>query len=131
LDIRALRRDDDAANYHGTAIGHGHLGFRRLGIQSRNSLNAWDTVVDLRILHEHVHEHCAFGGDLRGDFQFQYGVNELHRDRVIDRRLNRDLSTLLDRCLLVVLRDDLRLRKKLADALSFRCGDKKVDSKVR
>ena len=109
LDIRALRRDDDAANYDGSAIGHGHLGFCRLRIQSRNSRNAGDTVVDLRILHQHVHEHRAFGGDLWGDFQFQHGVNELHRDRVIDGRLNRDLSTLLDRCLLVVLRDDLRL----------------------
>ena len=32
LDPVHLRGDDDAADYHGTAIGHRHLGFRRLGI---------------------------------------------------------------------------------------------------
>jgi len=68
-----------------------------------------DTGIDLRILHQHIHENRAFGGDLRGDFQFQDGVNELHRDGVIDGRLNRNLGTLLDDRLLVVLRDDLGL----------------------
>ena len=108
-DVRSLRRDDDAADYNGSAIGDGYLRFRRLGIESRNSRNAWDTGIDLRILHQHVHENCAFGGDLRGNFQFQNGVNELHRDGVIDSRLNWNLGTLLDDRLLVVLRDDLGL----------------------
>src|ERR1700674_579898 len=56
LDVGALRGDDDAADYDGTAIGHGHLGFRRLGIESRYSRHARDTGIDLRILNEHVHE---------------------------------------------------------------------------
>src|SRR6267143_6034558 len=54
LDVRALRGDDDAADYDGTAIRHGHLGFRRLGIKSRDSRHARDTCIDLRILNEHI-----------------------------------------------------------------------------
>src|SRR6266478_5835093 len=50
LDVRALRGNDDAADYDGTAIGHSHLGFRRLGIKSRDSRHSGDTGVDLRVL---------------------------------------------------------------------------------
>jgi len=68
---------------------------------------------------------------LRSNFQLEHGIDELHRNGVVDGRLNRNLSALLDRRFLVVLRGDLGFRKELADAFGFRGGDEEVDRKVR
>ena len=88
-------------------------------------------MIDLGVFHQHVHEHRAFRGDLRGHFQFQHGVNELHGNRVVDGGLDRNLGTLLDGGLLVVLGDDFRLGEQFADALGFRGGDEEVHREVR
>ena len=88
-------------------------------------------VIDLGVFDQHIHEHGAFRGDLRSDFQLQHRVNELHGNRVVDGRLNRNLGTLLDRGFFVVLGHDARLGEQFADALGFRCGDEEVHRKVR
>ena len=69
-------------------------------------------------------------GDLRRDVEFQHGVHELHRDRVVDDGLHRNLGTLLHDRLLVVLGDDLRLGDQLADAALFRGGDDLIQSEI-
>src|SRR5712691_6345908 len=131
LDVRALRGYDDAADYHSATIGYRHLGFRRFRIKSRNSLNSGNTGVDLRVLYQHVHEHRAFRSDLWCHLKPEHRVDILHGNRVVDGRLNRDLGSLLDGSLLVVLSNDFRLRKQFTDALGFCRGDEEVDRKVR
>src|SRR6185312_14628286 len=49
----------------------------------------------------------------------------------VDGGLNRNLHTLLDRGLFVVLGHDARLGEQFADALGFGCGDEEVESEVR
>ena len=44
---------------HCATVCHKHLGLRGLRVESRDSLSAWDTVVDLRVFHHHVHEYRA------------------------------------------------------------------------
>src|SRR6202021_3813866 len=78
-DVNVLRVDDDSANHDCAAIRNQHLGLRRLCVQRRDALYARDTLIDLRIFDEHVHEDGAFDGNLRRHFQLQHGVDELHR----------------------------------------------------
>src|SRR6202020_1950740 len=73
----------------------------------------------------------AIRGDLRGHDELEHGVNVLHGNRVVDGGLNRNLHTLLDRGLFVVLGHDARLGEQFADALGFRRGDEEVESEVR
>ena len=68
----------------------------------------------------HVHVDRSVRGDLRGHVQFEHRVHELHGNGVVDDRLHRNLGSLLDGGLLVVLRDDFRLREQLADAAVLR-----------
>ncbi len=104
-----LSRDDDSSDDDRAAIRNQNLRFFGLRVQCRNALDARNALVDLRILDQHVHEHRAFLGDLRGHFQFQHRVDELDGNRVIDRRLDRDFLTLFNDCLFVVLRHHARL----------------------
>jgi hypothetical protein len=123
LDVHALGRDDDAANHHGAAIGNRYFGLGGLGVESRDALNAGNTGVDLRVFHQYIHEDGAFRRDLRGNLKFQHGINELNRNSVIDGRLNRNLSTLLDGGFFIVLRDDFGFRNYLGLPLpTASCG---------
>src|SRR5580692_5634080 len=130
LDVGVLGGDDDAANHDGAAVRNEYLGLRGLRVQRRDTLHARNTLIDLSIFHEHIHEDGAFSRNLRRDFKLQHGVDELHGNRIVDSRLNGQLDALLDDGLFVVLRHDARLREQLADALRFRRGDKEVESEV-
>ena len=130
-ECRVLVGDDHSADNHGRAVVDRDFGLGGLRVNSRNALNARDDVVDLVVLDGHVHVDRAVGGDLRRHVQFQHSVDELHGNRVVNDGLHRDLGTLLDGSLLVVLRDDLGLREQLADALVFRRGDDHIQRKVR
>src|SRR5580704_11555957 len=130
LDVRVLRRDDDSPDDDRAAVWNQYFGLRRLSVQRRDTLHAGNTLIDLGILDEHVHEDCAFSRNLRRYFELQHGVDELHRDGVVDGRLNRQLDALLDDRLFVVLRHDARLGKELADAFGFRSADKEVEREV-
>src|SRR5882762_9568836 len=46
LDVRALRGNDNTADYDSPAIWNSHFVFRRLGIQSGDSQHARDTGID-------------------------------------------------------------------------------------
>src|SRR5450432_806893 len=129
-DVDLRLGNNDAADHDGRAIGNGNLAFRGLRIQRRNALNARNTLIDLGILDQHVHVHGAFRRNLGSDFQLEHGVDVLHGNGVVDGGLNRNLHTLLDRGLFVVLGHDARLGEQLADALGLRCGDKEVHGKV-
>jgi len=111
-----LRGHDDAADNHRTAVCDQHLRISFLRVNRGNALNSRDGVVNLVVGYGYIHVDRAVSGDLRCYVEFEYGVNELHRDRVVHDRLDGDLRTLLHRRLLVVLRDHLRLRDQLADA---------------
>src|SRR3984957_14735832 len=130
-DVDLRRSDDHAADDDRRAVRNRNLALGRFGVQRRNALNARDTLIDLGIFDDYVHEYGAIRGDLRGDNELEHGVNVLHRNRVVDRRLNRNLHTLLDRGLFVVLGHDARLRQQFADALGFRGGDEEVEREVR
>ena len=131
LYVGALLGHDHAADYDRAAIRDQHFRIRFLGVNGRDALNARDRGVNRVVLHVHVHVNRAIRGDLRDDVEFQHRIHELDRNGVVHDGLHRDLGALLDDRLLVVLRDDLRLRDQLADAALFRGGDDLVDRKVR
>src|SRR5262249_55126054 len=87
-------------------------------------------LIDLGVLDEDVHVDGTLGSNLRGDFQLQHRVDVLHRNGVVNRRLNGNLHTLLYGGLFVVLGNDAGLREQFADALGLRCGNEKVDCKI-
>src|SRR6266853_5934139 len=130
-DVHVLLRNDYAADDHRSAIRNQDLGFRGLGIQCRNALNSRDTIVDLRVFHQHIHEYRAFGCDLRSYFQLEHRVDVLYGNGIVDGGLNRDFRTLLHRRFFVVLRHDARFREQLAHALCFGCSNEEVDREVR
>ena len=68
---------------------------------------------------------------MRGHFQLQHRVDVLDGNRVVDGRLNRNLCSLLNGGLFVVLRDDFGLRQQFADALRLRCGDHEIQREIR
>src|SRR3984957_13002717 len=130
LHVGTLLGDDDAADNHGAAVRYEHLGIRFLGVDSRDALNARDGGVDRVVLDVHVHVDGAVRGNLRYDVEFQHGVDELDRNRVVDDGLHRDLGTLLDDGLLVVLGDDLRLGDELTNAPFLGGGDDFIQGKL-
>ncbi len=88
-------------------------------------------LIDLGVFDEHIHVDRAFRGDLRSDLQLEHGVDVLHGNGVVDGRLDRNLDTLLDGGLFVVLGHDAGFGEQLTNALGLRGGDKEVHRKVR
>jgi len=82
LDIRALRGDDDAANYDGTPSATVTLVSAdwvfRAGIPKRGN------TVTSAYSPPALHEHRAFGRDLRVTSSFSTASMNCTRDRVID-----------------------------------------------
>ena len=66
-----------------------------------------------RVLDVYLENNGALVRDLRRHRQLQREIEKLHRNRVVDGCLNRDLDPLLDKTFNVVLRDDFRLRDQL------------------
>src|SRR6266852_5480851 len=126
-----LGGDYDSSDHDRAPVRHKNLRLFRLRVQCRNALNARNTLVDLGILDQHVHEHGALRGDLRCHFQFEDGIDELDRNRIVDRRLDGDFLTLLNDGFFVVLRNDARFREQFYTALGFGGGYKEVYRKIR
>src|SRR5487761_664697 len=130
VNRRLLIRDNDSANHERCAIIDEHARISRLSVEGRNTLNSRDRRVNLRVLDVNVQEDGALRRDLRSHLKLQHGVHELDGNRVVDDRLDRDLGSLLDRSLLVILRVYRWFRQEFADALRFGCGDDVVKGEV-
>src|SRR5271154_4540802 len=126
-----LRGHDNASDNHRTAVCDQHFRIGFLRVNCGNALNSRDGVVNLVVGDGYVHIDRAVSGDLRCYVEFEYSVNELHRNRVVHDRLDWNFGTLLHRRLLVVLRNYLRFRDQLADAPFLCRADNEIQSEVR
>src|ERR1700731_2628282 len=126
-----LGGDNDSSDHHRATIGHKNFRLFRLRVQCRDALDARNTLIDLRFFDQDVHENRALGGDLGCDFQLQDRIDKLHGNRVVDGRLDGDFLTLLDDGLLIVLRDNTRLRKKFSYAFRLSGADEKIHREIR